>query len=367
MFPSVQHSSISPRQVRPLVLDQVEVGVATELKKIGIAFDAADLKSIAGYAQDALQATVTTGTIPNLAQFLQTWLPGFVNVITQARKIDELVGISTVGAWEDEEVVQGVLEMTGGAQPYGDHANVPLASWNPSYERRKVVRFEEGMQVGTLEEARASRQNINSAASKRESAALALEIARNRTGFYGFNNGANRTYGFLNDPSLPAYVTVAATGSGSSTTWASKSFLNITADLRAAFSGLRTQSGDTIDPESTEITLGIATACVDFLSVTSDFGVSIRDWIKTTYPKTRVVSAPELNSANGGANVFYLYAERVADSSTDDGLTFAQVVPAKFRLLGTEKRAKGYIEDYSNATAGVILKRPYAVKRYTGI
>jgi len=29
--------------------------------------------------------------------------------------------------------------------------------------------------------------------------------------------------------------------------------------------------------------------------------------------------------------------------------------------------AKAYEEDYSNATAGVLLKRPYAVVRYSGI
>ena len=44
-----------------------------------------------------------------------------------------------------------------------------------------------------------------------------------------------------------------------------------------------------------------------------------------------------------------------------------QVVPAKFRVVGVAKDTKGYEEDYSNATAGVMCKRPYAVVRYTGI
>lgn len=361
------HSYIGPRQVRPMVLDQVEVGIHAELRKLGIVFDERDLKTLAAYAADALQPTLYSGSIPNLTQFLQTWLPGFVNVMTQARKIDQLVGISTVGNWEDEEVVQGALELTGRSVPYGDQTNIPFASWNQVYERRTVVRFEEGMKVGALEEARAARQNINSAASKREAAGAALDITRNRIGFYGFNNGANRTYGFLNDPSLPAYVTVAATGTGSTTTWSTKSFLNITADLRAAFAGLRTQSGDTIDPNTTKITLAIASNAVDFLSVTSDFGNSVQDWLTKTYPNVRVVSAPELNAANGGANVFYIYAESVQDSSTDDGKTFVQIVPTKFKMLGTEQKAKGFIEDYTMATAGVMLKRPFAVKRYSGI
>ena len=103
------------------------------------------------------------------------------------------------------------------------------------------------------------------------------------------------------------------------------------------------------------------------MSVTSDFGISVRDWLSKTYPKLRVISAPQLNYANGGANVFYLYAEMVADGGSDDERTWVQVVPAKFQALGVEKQAKAYVEDYSNATAGVMLKRPYAVVRYSGI
>ena len=116
-----------------------------------------------------------------------------------------------------------------------------------------------------------------------------------------------------------------------------------------------------------ELTLAVATAAVDRLSVTSDFGISVRDWITRTYPKMRIVSAPELSAANGGANVFYLYAERVNDQSTDDGRTFIQPVPSKFQVLGVHQTAKAYVEDYLNATAGVMCKRPYAVVRYTGI
>jgi hypothetical protein len=130
---------------------------------------------------------------------------------------------------------------------------------------------------------------------------------------------------------------------------------------------LRTASGDTVDPKKTQITLAVASNVVDFLSVTSDFGNSVSDWLSTTYPNVRVVSAPELNAANGGANVAYMFADRSDDGSTDGGATWAQLVPARFKALGTEKQAKGYVEDFSNATAGVLLKRPFLVQRLTGI
>ncbi len=79
------------------------------------------------------------------------------------------------------------------------------------------------------------------------------------------------------------------------------------------------------------------------------------------------MSAPQLNAANGGANVFYLFADAVSDLSSDDGTTFAQLVPAKFQVLGVQQMTKGYEEDYSNASAGVMVKRPWACVRYSGI
>lgn len=348
-----------------MAADQVEEYRA--LTGLGIDLAERDVRAMAA-AMDANVLTPTTyaGTLGAPAQFLQTWLPGLVRVITVARRIDEIIGITVAGDWSDEEVVQQVLEPTGSAVPYTDMGNVPLASWNPGYERRTVVRFEQGFQVSTLEAERTSRiPNIDTAAQKRASAALALEILRNRVGFYGYMSGDGRTFGFLNDPQLPAYVSVAS--NGTTTQWTGKTFLQITADIRAAMGALQTTSGDQIDPERTAMTLVLPTNRAQYFSVTSDFGISVRGWMKETYPLLRVISAPELNAANGGANVFYLFADKVDDESSDGGRTFDQIVPTKLRTLGVEQNVKSYVEDYTNATAGVLLKRPWAVYRGTGI
>jgi len=365
--PIRQHLAASSILRGPFVMaaDQVEDFAA--LADLGISFHPRDVADMAA-AMDAnvLQPTIQAGTIATPAQFLQNWLPGLVRTITAARRIDELVGMTVGGSWEDEEVVQQVLEPTGNPQPYGDANNIPLAAWNPSYERRTVVRFELGLNVGRLEEARTSRiPNINTAAEKRASVAVALEILRNRIGFYGYLSGDGRTFGYLNDPNLPAYVTVAT--NGTTTQWTGKTFLQISADIRTAAAALQTQSGDNIDPMRMDCVLAIPTNRAQYLSVTSDFGISVRQWIAETYPRMRIVSAPELNGANGGANVFYLYAERVEDGSSDGGRTFEQIVPAKMQSLGVEQRAKSYVEDYTNALAGIMLKRPFAVVRYSGI
>ena len=360
---SVEHSYLTARNVR--ALSDFKASDFESLDRIGISLDSAIVRKMMA-AMDSIQPTVTTGSVANPIQFLQNWLPGFVFIITAARKIDDLIGISTIGAWEDEEVVQGVLERTGYSVPYGDYTNVPLSSWNTNFERRTVVRFEEGMKVGNLEAARASRMNVDDSGMKRESASLALEIVRNSVGFFGYNNGLNNTYGFLNDPNLPNYVTVPV-GVSTSTLWSTKTFLEISKDIRTAVVAIRTNSQDTIDPESVDLTLAVASNSVDWLSTTSDLGISVRVWMKEAYPKIRVVSAPQLNGANSSANVFYLYADAIADMSTDDGRTWIQPVPSKFMVMGVMQMTKAYEEDYSNATAGALLKRPYAVVRYSGI
>lgn len=370
---------IPGRQVKAVSGFKVEsMQDIAELQKLGIAMDSQSLSEMYNayrkyasqngnaFAMDSdFVAPLSTPSLMTPIQFLQTWAPGFVNVVTRAMRADEAIGVSTIGKWEDEQIIQGYAEKTGRAKPYQDETNVPFSSYNTNFERRNIVRFEEGMKIGRLEEARAAAMNYNSADAKRQAAAQALEIERNFVAFFGYNSGANLTYGILNDPSLPAYTTVA-NGAGGSPLWSSKTTLEIIQDIVTASQTLRTQSGDLIDPSSTPITLLVATAVREYMKVVTTLGYSVENWLQTNYPNMRVMSAPELNAANGGANVFYMYAEDFGDGSTDDGRVWMQMVPARFITIGVQQLTKGYEEDYGNATAGVMLKRPWAVVRRSG-
>lgn len=350
------HTSFTGRELvrrGPLQLTEDQALAALpQLAKIGIGMDSA-LVGPAG------------GNLGTPAQFLQNWLPGIVRQVTKVRNADALMGVMTVGSWEDEEVIQTAAELTGKAELYGDVTNIPLAGYNATYERRSIIRFEQGVMMGTLEEARAAKANISMAVEKRAAAAESLDIIRNRVAFYGYNQPDTRVFGFLNDPNLPAYANVA-TGAGG-LPWSGKTFLEITRDIREMVTALVTQSGGRIRPQDTDMTLALPLGFEEYMGVTSDFGISVGDWLSKTYPRVRVETAPELTGANGGANVAYLYAERVADSGTDGGEVIAQIVPARFQALGTEKRAKGVVESYTNGLAGVMTKRPYGVVRRSGI
>lgn len=321
----------------------------------------------AGFGMDALQAPLTTPSIATPIQFLQNWLPGFVGIITASRKADEILGMVTTGSWEDETIVQGTLEGSAQGALYGDSTNVPLAGWNVTFDQRTIVRYEMGMRAGVLEEARASKINVNSAETKRNAATEHLEIFRNDVAFNGYNGGNNNTYGFLNDPGLIAANPFPSDGTGSSSAWSAKTFALIQRDIRLSVSTLRTQSQDTIDPKQVKLTMVLPTDVVDYLTTTTDQGVSVQDWLDKAYPGIRVISCPQLEDAISSENGYYLFAETVNDGiSTDDKRTWIQGVPAKFKLVGVSQQTKGYEEDYSNATAGVFLKRAYAVTRYYG-
>lgn len=334
------------------------------LNKLGIGYEKSALKEMQSfYGMDADVAGITTPTVTTPIQFLQHWLPKPVEIVTSAKEIDAIAGRTFAGDWHQEEIVMQVLERTGQAVPYGDHTNIPFSSWNLNYETRDIVRFEEGIQVGVLEEMRAGAMNISSQTRKREAAAESLAIELNNIGFFGYNEGNNKTYGFLNDPNLPAYTTVATNGAGSpSTKWKDKTYAQIVNDFRTAFAALRTQSGNLFKPERDAAKLVISVACMEYLNVENDFGKSVYDFLKQNYPNVTIESAVQLDGANGGANVFYLFAETINGNAV-----LNQYVQDVFRLVGTEKRAKVFVEDYSNASAGILVSQPIGVVRYSGI
>lgn len=340
------------------------------LSKMGIGFSQGFAKTAVAHAVDAgLVTPVTSGAMGTPVQFLQEFLAGVVHILTTARRGDILAPIVTVGNWHDEEIVQTVLEHLGSPEIYKDHGDIPLASWNQTFDRRTIVRFEMGLQVQKLEEARAGETQINSAQEKRAAVALALEILRNDVFFNGYNSGVNRTYGMLNDPNLAAYVTVA-TGASTNTEWSDKTVAERVTDIVTAIAALRSQSGSQVDPESMAIKLAVASSVKDLMNESdSSFsnGMTVNEWLAKNYPNVTVESIPEFDGANGGENVFYIYPDTVPGSGTDDGATVIQAVPSKMQALNSVTTVKGYEEGYTNATAGCYVKRGYAVYRASGI
>ncbi len=337
---------------------------ASSLGDYGIHVGQDHLEEIFAFGQDAaspIQPGMTPSSIGSPVQFNQAWLPGFVDTMTAVRRIDDICGMVNTGEWSDEQIVQGVMELSGQVEGYSDGGNTALGDWNVTWNTQTIVRMEGGISIGRLEQERASAMRVNTAESKRAATGRELEIARNAIGFYGYNNGNGRTYGLLNAPGLLPYIT-AAGGE-----WSAGDFQSIKNCILKGFQTLRVQSMDRVDPGTDLITIVLPTTAVDYMAQATDFGVSVLDWLRGAYSNVRIVSAPEMMEANAGQSAMYMFADSVRDSGTDGGKTWAQVVPTKFMTLGVEQKTKGYEEAYTNATAGVMCKRPYAVVRFTGI
>ena len=353
-------TSIAADKVKSFAMD--EGTTLGTLSSLGINFEDRALKDMMKIAEDALPNTQTTQTVTTPIQFLQHWMPETIEVLTQARSADELLGREIAGSWEDEEIVLPIKERVGQARPYGDYANTHNADWNYNFEKRTIVRFEDGLTVNRLEEARASRIRMSSAEEKRASVAESLAIAMNEVAFLGYNNGANKTYGILNDPNLANYVTVA-TGAGGNTTFASKTYNEICNDFKVGMNALRTNTGDNFNPQRDKVTVGIASSVFEYLYAENALGnKSVLTWLKENFPNIRLVAVPEFNGANASSNVMYFIADRLAGKKVA-----GQYIQDVIRLLGVEQHTKGYSEAYSNATAGVLVGQPLGVVRYSGI
>lgn len=351
--------SIPADKVKAYAMD--EATTETTLDALGVHYTAHAMDEFRAYANDAAPALQTTPSNMTPVQFLQYWIPEMIKIVTASRDADEILGRDFAGSWEDEEIVQPVIEYTGKPRVYGDKTTFNLASFNINYETRTIVRFEQDVEVGKLEEARAAKQRVDAQGTKRDAAATALAINANDIAFNGYNAGNNKTYGLLNDPNMPAY-TAFAQSSASSTTWASKTFNEIVADIKAMMSALRVRSGNNFKPERDASTLALSVAVVDQLQTINQLGgTSVLDWLHKTYPGCRVTSAVQLDGANSGANVAYLFADTI-----DGKKVIAQYMQDALRLIGVEQGAKNFKEVYSNATAGVMLRMPIGLVRYTG-
>ncbi len=324
-----------------------------------------------GIALDAgLTQNVTAVSGGTPLQFLQEFLPGVVNVMTMVRKADQIAPVVTAGEWHLEEVVLKTMEHTASPQLYSDHGGVPLASFNETYERRQIVRFENGIEQTPLADARASATGTSPQDEKRRALAESFEMLRNDIAFNGFNVGTGKTYGILNDPNLPAYITVAD-GAASSSLWANKTAAEIVVDLSTAIKALEVQAGGNIDPTINRVDLEIPLAFNHYLTrsdTSFSNGKTPMEWLKDNYPMIQIVTVPQFVGADAGDNVFYLKAVSVDNSGTDGGESMIQVVPAKMRATGSVPNVKGgNTEGYTAAYAGVWAKRPYAVYRASGI
>ena len=313
------------------------------------------------------QAPYIGGSVSGRQDLFRSFLPGVIRDMTQMRQIDNVLGMTMIGNFLTKEVVQATEQRTGNAIGYSELASAPRVSYATDYETRNTVRFMIEAEFGGDSDRMAEAAGQDPRATKMSAVTTALEIARNEVSVYGYFGGLNKTYGFLNDPNLPAYITLP-NGANATPEWSTKTFLERQKDVVEAITSLELSTGNNFSASMMNFTFVIPSSVNGYLNELNDFGtMSLRKFIQETYPRCTIVPMSDLDSANGGANVFYMFVDNLLGDSSDTGAVMSQLVVSKIESVGTMITYDTQSEKFRNSSAGTIVHRPYAIYRATGM
>ena len=359
---------------RKQFIEDVQKSVATmdsaSIARLGFGFSESAKEYIA--TMDAAASPQVSYNEPALSQFLQFWLPGQIRIFTQPRNAEKVMPVVQAGAFETEKVVSRTLELHGFIQTYGDLADVQRSGYTAEYVSRNVVRFQGGIQSDRLEAARMAAIQINDIEEKRAALARSFAINENYVFLYGFNGGNNRTYGFFNDPNLPSYLNVPATGTGSSMLWADKTFSQKYQDIVTGIQTLVSQTKGAFNPYIDTFTWVISPYVLSHLADTNApyESKTLKERLAETFPNIIIEVLPELSGVNGGYDAWYIFKNTTVDvdDSTDDGNTVIGLrQQSMFMLSALPTKSGGVSENYAQAMAGCFFKRPILVVRQSGM
>lgn len=330
----------------------VEAGVdiASAMERMGFTVDSAifdDSKYMGilkSYAQDA-GLSLGEGNVPALGQFFQFWFTDTVRALYRGRSAKQVYGVDQVGDWTTEQVVQPKLELTGDMALYDDFSRPPLTSYNLGWATRDTVRFEVGVEVTKLEEARAAGMRQNAYQLKKEATILKNDIFTNKVFWNGFEG---RTMGILNSIG-------ESTSIGFDILAAETTVLSIQAKFASWVQDLTNRLAGNFDPTRDAVVFNLPLAWQSVMTKTTEFGWSVSDWLKKQYPNVEIRYSVELEDL---AIVFAPMVDGVGKK------TVSLLQTSALRLIGAVPTQKGMQECYSSSVAGVLVSCPAAIACY---
>lgn len=337
----------------------VEAGVDIEkaLTKMGFSCDASILNDakyldiVKSYAQDAGLA-LGAANIPALGQFFQFWFTDIVRALYRGRSAKQVYGVDQVGDWTTEQVVQPKLELTGDMALYDDFSRPPLASYNLGWATRDTVRFETGVEVTKLEEARAAGMRQNAYQLKKEATVLKNDIFSNKVYWNGFEG---RTMGILNSIG-------SATSVGFNMKDAATTVLTIQNKFATWVQDLTNRLAGNFDPTRDAVIFNLPLAWQSVMTKTTEYGWSVSDWLKKQYPNVEIRYSVELNAASANDKDKAIVFAPMVDGVGKKTVSLLQT--SALRLVGAIPTLKGMQEAYSSSTAGVLVACPAAIALY---
>lgn len=337
-----------------------EWGIITNGKQI---LDNPRFKRDFAYAMDAQPTLVTNPNagIPSwLTQFVD---PDVVRVLQTPNMGARILGEQKKGSWTDQTAWFTMLENTGEVSSYGDYNANGISDVNAQWESRQSYLFQTHITIGDLEVDRAGLARLNLVSEKNIAAAKTLDKFADYTYHFGVQGLAN--YGILNDPSLPSALTpTTKAASGSGTKWVYNGQVTaqaqeIYADFQMLFTQLASQTFGVID-ENTSFVLVFPNSVAGALTAVNQYGITIRDYIKQSFPNVEFIIDPRYATTAG--NVVQLWA-RQFDGNDTGYCAFNE----KMRDHRFEYKTSNYLQKKTSGTWGAIIRYPLAVAQLIGV
>lgn len=302
----------------------------------------------------ALITSPNTGVPVELTTFFN---PKVVTVLTAPLRARAIFSEEKNGDATTTAVKIQMMEFTGTTVPYDDFSDGGTSGVNFNWPARDNYLFQTVRRYGDLEEEKSAVAKINLAGRTQMAAARIIDVDANR--FYFLGVAGLRNYGILNDPGLNAPIAPAATGTGSSVLWSTKTTRQRYDDVLALFKQLVTQLGGNVT-ESDRLMLVMSPSLSVLLGTATDFNVSVLDMMKHYFSNLSMVTAPEYSTASG--ELMQMIAPEIQGEETA-----SLGVSEKFRAFAPVRQTSSIVQKFRAGTYGAIIKRPAAIAGMLGM
>ena len=316
-------------------------------------------------AMDAQPELVTVSN-SGIPAFLSTYIdPKVIEVLVAPMKATEIVGEETKkGDWTLETAMFPIVESTGMVSSYGDYSETGIAGANVNWVQRQSYTYQVITQWGERELDKMGLARIDWANRQRIASVLTLNKFQNKSYFFGVSGLAN--YGLLNDPSLSAPIAPISAGANL-VTWAQKATdatngaIYVYNDIKALYGQLVVQANGLVELDmGSSMTLAMSPESQVFLTLTNQYNVNVQDMLKKNFPKMKIETAPEYQTASG--NLVQLIADEMEGQRTA-----TTAFTEKLRAHPIKIDLSSFKQKTSQGTWGCIIFRPFLISQLLGV
>lgn len=309
-------------------------------------------------AMDA-QPTMVTATNSGVPAYFTNYVdPELLRVLVTPMKAAQILGESKKGDWTTLTAQFPIAESAGEVSSYGDYSNNGIVNANVNWVPRQSYHYQTFTRWGERELDMYGAARIGWAAELNVASALVLNKFQNKSYFFGIEGLEN--YGLLNDPSLSAAITPAATGKDSSLKWDDKDGQAVYDDIAGRlFRQLVKQTNGHIE-RTDPMKLCMSPNAEVNLTKTNMYNVNVTDQLKKNFPAMTIETAVEYSTDAG--ELVQLIAERLGEKDTGY-CAFTE----KMRAHAVVTESSSWKQKKSAGTWGAIIRQPLAYAQMVGV